>query len=445
MRILVLVFALTAWFIPAKGQNSDTLSYPEVGKPMPDLLIKNIAYYSKKQANIRDFRGKWLILDFWDINCSACIASFPRMNKIQRTFSRQLQVLLVGVEDPESKIQSLFAKFRDRQHLVFPCAFDSSIAQRLDLYYMPHTIVIDDNGIVRSVVVSIDTVQVRQFLEGKSPKLPQTYRRMKDYDTVVDRHIPFNNDKPLQVNGNGANDTAFVYRSLLSDWDPTVHSYFDPFGFDMAVKSGRFQLLGANLEMLYNYAYFGHSSWGTEDTLLYRTYYDHPVLVVRDSSLLDNARRYCYSLIRPTKNNTEKIMMTSMQRDLANFFGLNVNFEIRKCPYWKIIASPGTNGKLGTKGGEMLAHELSLAVGWTMRNASMGNLVECISGHNPGHDKLRDIYLDETGIIGNIDITMDCIMSDLDDVRRALQANGLDLVKGEKEMHVLVIRDSPHF
>jgi hypothetical protein len=51
-------------------------------------------------------------------------------------------------------------------------------------------------------------------------------------------------------------------------------------------------------------------------------------------------------------------------------------------------------------------------------------------------------FVDETGIIGNIDISMNYLMSDFDEANKALNYNGLYLVRGLKEMKVLVIRDS---
>ena len=36
---------------------------------------------------------------------------------------------------------------------------------------------------------------------------------------------------------------------------------------------------------------------------------------------------------------------------------------------------------------------------------------------------------------------MDCMMTDFDDVKKALRANGFDMVPGLRDMKVLVIRD----
>jgi hypothetical protein len=44
---------------------------------------------------------------------------------------------------------------------------------------------------------------------------------------------------------------------------------------------------------------------------------------------------------------------------------------------------------------------------------------------------------------GNIDIKTDAVLIEFDDLRKALNKNDLDLVRGKKEMKVLVIRDPP--
>jgi hypothetical protein len=50
--------------------------------------------------------------------------------------------------------------------------------------------------------------------------------------------------------------------------------------------------------------------------------------------------------------------------------------------------------------------------------------------------------IEEAGNKDNFDLTLDADMTDINDVRRALQLQGMDLVKGQKEMKVIVIRDS---
>jgi hypothetical protein len=51
-------------------------------------------------------------------------------------------------------------------------------------------------------------------------------------------------------------------------------------------------------------------------------------------------------------------------------------------------------------------------------------------------------FLDETGISGNIDLTLDCILSNWKELKHELNRNGLDLVPGKAMMKVIIIRDN---
>ena len=50
-------------------------------------------------------------------------------------------------------------------------------------------------------------------------------------------------------------------------------------------------------------------------------------------------------------------------------------------------------------------------------------------------------FIDETGIPGLIDINISAAMTDIEDLRKALEKQGLILQKGEVKRKVLVIRD----
>ncbi len=74
----------------------------------------------------------------------------------------------------------------------------------------------------------------------------------------------------------------------------------------------------------------------------------------------------------------------------------------------------------------------------TIRNKPLSSLLELIWGYNQ-HDTA--VFLDKTGINFNIDLDMNCIWTDFNDIKRELNKNGLDIVRGETEVKVIVIRD----
>ena len=131
--ISFMIFGISLLF----GQTSNTVVYPEVGKPCPDFMLRNITCYPKQQATLKDFFGKWLVLDFWNKGCGACVASFPKTSALQKEFNEKVQFMLVGIEDKENKIQPMYAKYREKENLIMPCAFDSLLANRFDVFSAP--------------------------------------------------------------------------------------------------------------------------------------------------------------------------------------------------------------------------------------------------------------------------------------------------------------------
>ena len=124
-----------------------------------------------------------------------------------------------------------------------------------------------------------------------------------------------------------------------------------------------------------------------------------------------------------------------MQRDLTNYFNKTATVEWRKMPCWKIIAENNTGNICKTKGGEP-EWEGSFS-GFRLQNQPMNSLLVEIWGFF----QTEPVFIDETGINYNIDLKIDAVMTDIHDIQKELQKYGLNLVKGEKEMKVIVVRD----
>jgi thiol-disulfide isomerase/thioredoxin len=443
MRNRIFVLLVCLFVNQAKGQsNIEKLEYPIAGKPMPPFKLKNIEYFSKKLATGDDFRGKWLILDFWSKYCGTCVASFPRMNVIQKDLGDKVQIMLVGIEDRENEIKPMYAKFKEKQRLLMPCDFDSALSNRFDISAVPHLIVIDPGGIVRAVTNHITEEDVKAFLSGEHPLLAKTYYRTHEDNTD---DVAFNADQPFLVNGNGGEDSDFIFRSLLSKWTPKqkwfMPARMDIHSIDSLCPKGTFQVLGANVGMLYNYAYYGVSHWTVRDTAYFGKYEAEPILEVKDSSLFKNVsgnwkNTYSYSLIIPPHLGTIDRMRDMMKKDLSEYFGFDAGIQDRECTYWKLISSEAAKIKLRSAGRKEAVATIPHA-GLSATNIPISALIYFLEA---GHG--RDLIIsDETGIKDNVDISLDCIMADLQDIRKTLQANGLDLIESKRLMRVLVIRD----
>jgi thiol-disulfide isomerase/thioredoxin len=424
--LFLILFAICCLDTCAQTVNKD--DYPSIGKSCPDFILRNIRYFSERQATLKDFKGKWLVLDFWNKGCGACVASFPRVSAMQKEFGNKVQFIMVGIEDRENQIEPMFAKFRKKENLVMPCAFDSLLANRWDIYTAPHIIVLDDEGIVRAITSSFHKEDMQGFLSGNPPHLNNPFK----YDWENDSRIPFDEKMPFLVNCNGGKDSVFLFRSLLSMFNGVEQHQFFPHSIAEDSAKGKFQVLGATLYNLYNYAYYG-TTWPHDSA-----YHTYPVLEIKDSSLFkyNSYNEFCYSLLLPPLQATKVRMQKIMQQDLQNYFGYDTQIGERKFPYWRLVTSEAAKMKLKTKGG-IGFYDMSHA-GFCVRNYPIENLLDYVKqslGLNGA------TLINETGIKGNIDITLDCIDTDFNDMKRALREKGLDLIQDEETLKVLVIKD----
>jgi len=428
MRKLTLLIPYLLVVFGAESQSSKT-SFDSftVNKPCPDIVLRNIRYYKKTKANLRDFRGQWLVLDFWNKYCGACIASFPHVSELQKHFQGRVQFMMVGIQDKEKQIEPMFARFREHEGLVMPCAFDSLLAQRFDIYSAPEIIIIDPEGIVRADTYKMDQRDIEDFLEGKPVKLYN--------DSYNASKISFDENRPFLIDGNGGVDSVFLFRSVLSLFDKFKQRGSSPETIAQDSAHGRVQILGLPLQALYWYAYLGKYDFDSD-------FLSNLILEIKDSSLFKysssrSENLFCYSLQVPPNRANAADMMEVMQRDLENYTGFKVSIEKRPLIIgWKLIASDDAKKRLKTKGGTSFQKEVIPRVEWVARNISVSDLTKFLHNKN-------DLYkiFDETGIEGNIDISLDCVLFNIHEVKKNLQAMGLDLVPVEEEKKAIVIRD----
>jgi thiol-disulfide isomerase/thioredoxin len=465
MRFFSIMIALLCGCLLARGnelkqvtsnarQIADSVTYPEIGKPCPDFVLRNIKYYSKKQATLKDFRGKWLLLDFWSRRCSSCVDGFPRVNEIQKTLGDKVQVMMIGYQDPEGQISMIYDRYRAKEKLTMPCVFDSVLVKRFDYFNMPRAILIDDKGIVRCLTTTVHLEEMKAFLAGETPDMPRAYRMNEDPPVAENHMIPFDYNKLFAIKSNGAVDSEFLFRSMLTAYKPGITRAVDcPYiESGLTGRKGSFCVLGVDLKELYTYAYLGLSPDGLLNRVdpHYGKYYPKLALEVADSSFFKvddktGENYFCYSVdLPPSQANAERVKKV-MQRDLENYFGFVVSIETRKCPCWKLVATPSAKEKLKSKGGPSSSEGLGV-LSYKVRNKPFQDIVHVVQGLQSEMSigqKVRLVF-DETGIIGNVDMVLDCkdgLLTDFNDMKKALQANGLDLVPEEREMKVLVVRD----
>ena len=204
MYKLIPVIALLLSFCDLQAQVSQKKNRKiEVGKPFPVTAFKKINYYHQSQLKLQNLRGKWVILDFWNIHCIDCIKSFPKMNALRANLKDSVEVILVGLQDKEKKIKKVFERFQSKLDLNLPVIYDSINFKRFGIWACPYVVILDGSGIVRAITYSVSKEDMRSFIAGKKPVLGAAFTKSE----TDELYKFYDSDKPLLMNGNGGNDS----------------------------------------------------------------------------------------------------------------------------------------------------------------------------------------------------------------------------------------------
>ena len=102
--------------------------------------------------------GKFIILEFWGVNCNPCKDCIPHLNELNRHFKED--VVIIGLtSDKEEKIATMKLPVREGDKIVrwekatmdYPIAIDTkkSTREAFGLRFVPYAVIVDPEGIVR--------------------------------------------------------------------------------------------------------------------------------------------------------------------------------------------------------------------------------------------------------------------------------------------------------
>lgn len=130
-------------------------------------------------ADIADFRGKYLLLSFWNSSCATCIAAFPKLQQLQKDHSDRLTILPVTYEI-EPMVKSTLNRQAERG---FPFGLPIIVRDSALRKYFPHQgdpyeVWIDPEGKLVAVTDgdAVTDEAVRRFVEqGIAPQNTARY------------------------------------------------------------------------------------------------------------------------------------------------------------------------------------------------------------------------------------------------------------------------------
>jgi thiol-disulfide isomerase/thioredoxin len=401
------------------------------GDHYPGFTSIEVLNHSSDTLNMTDFKGKHIILDFWNLFCLSCIEAFPKLESLQKKFKDLIQIILVNRETKEAT-QEFFAKRKKIKLPDLPLVTEDKILRnQFPRLAVPFTVWIDSTGKVEYYTDGFNLTEenLRTFLSGKRLKIKE-YERSKPrkslFDTAYSNVIDYYSYFSRCING-----------VQIIDGDSEKH---ERIGKSCSSIENLFQI-AYNEGGKYVFQKPGRTILEVKEPARFK----YPM----DKSQYDKWREknaYNYYLQVPRNKGYNKYEL--MKKDLQAYFGVKATIEYRNLLSW-VLVETGTKELPVSKGGKTWFNfykesikKIALDSIRSVRNYPLKGFASILGTVLEYYT--NEPFADATSFAGNIDIdivgkTIDD--SDMEGLRKELNKQGLDLIKVMWLHRVLVLKE----
>jgi len=393
----------------------------KIGDSVPDVPISPILNYKTRAASLAGFKGKLLILDFWDTWCKTCIEALPRLDSLQQAFGDSICILPVTTQD-EKAIRRFLAQNQYLRGLrVTTVTGDTRLGKLFPHTQLPHEAWIDPNGIVCAITDNqyVNSRNIRAILHGDQPQW-----------AVKSDSIGFDRDKALlgPAQGTGCYSALAPYMPGLP---PVFGANEDPVHHTIRTYVVNFPILKMYLMAWEKLLYFppNHIFLEVSDTA--RFLYN-PAAAYREDWNRRNS--YVYESVLPA-GTPDSARLAIMRQDLDRYLCLHGRLEKRRLDCLVLSLSGTGTGLFRSKGGKPLNTLNAVSGPKQLRNARLSNILWQM---NQQRGTLP--VVDETHYTGTADLTLPVSsFANIPEVRAALAPYGLQLKKEVRKIDVFVL------
>ncbi|WP_157366838.1 TlpA family protein disulfide reductase [Algoriphagus vanfongensis] len=412
--------------MPHRGgdSRSDTLS---IGDQIPaGIEFSEVLHYDSDKLRLDDYRGKYVFLEFWAPTCTASIASLPQLDAIQKKYGERIAILPITVFG-EDQITHTISGNKRLEAVALPMVVD---ARKMRSYFphsvIPHVVVLDPEGVVVAItgIEDLTETNMEQLLaNGKV-----LFREKED------NKISLAKEEKLISGAVQLQNKNIWFQSAMTGYIPEVHGSLTQQFEEMS------HIRIINLPLLYHYslAYSEKSrhdyySLNRVDTIGFDREELWSDKVGRDyvDWMAEGTHVFGYELIAPAHANPYRMM----REDLDRYFPhINAQVEKKKWMVYALVQQEGASYP-NASGSEK---SYSTRNGLEMTNYPLQGFVYHLNAVFQRNSPYPFVNL--TGIDYPIDLKLDANLTDVESLKQALLANGLDLILREEEINVLVLR-----
>ena len=374
----------------------------KIGQQVKNIPIQTLLNSPIKHAELSDFKGKVILLEFWATYCGPCVTIMPHLQELQKEYNGKLRIITVS-EEKEARINKFIQN--KPSNLWFAVDTANLFQQSFPLRTIPQSVLIDKNGTVVAITEpeNITKQVIADVIAGKKINLP-----LKDDNMVADPYATY-------FPADSATQNLFVLQPEIKGLNSSRKNYNN----SKAFYGRRLTIINFPLIDLYRIAYGDIS-------------YRRVLNLTSKSDSIEAQHMYCMDIIVPAADD----LLPTLKRELKTKFDLQANFEKRtKQVYVLTIVDTSKIGHL--KPATTKVYKFFGGSG----------------SFNGQHVQLKDIasYIERSGIIRApiLDETNDSRYYDITfayqpekngDFDNALLNLGLQLTKTDREINILVFK-----
>jgi thiol-disulfide isomerase/thioredoxin len=418
-----------------------------LGDSIPDLTFPNIINFRTPNAKLSDFKGKLVILDFWATWCSPCVAMLPKTDSLQKIFQGKVQFLPVTYQD-KATTSSFLAKVKRFRNAVVPSVVKDTLLNSLFPHAsIPYYVWIREGRMIAATEGSeVNASTINKVLQGDYSGLEMTVeapaKSLNMSDPVFILGVPYAGQDTANVSVQAVDPGDVVYQSVMTKDLPGLQS-------GISCNSLHFIAVNSSMMSMYQFyyslistqptqAYFNKSRYkiAVKDTVLQNRIISYSSGKQFEKWLQTNG--YCYELIwKSAKSWKEKtdLLKADLDRYFAGPMDISVGLENVRLNS-DVLVRTDTLAKLKTSGGK--PYTKYDAYSYSQRNMPLSRF---FAQMNYFLQISARPVLDETRFKGNVDMDINCKMSDLAAVNKELEKYGLKFITEERPTDMLVFKD----
>jgi uncharacterized protein (TIGR03435 family) len=373
----------------------------KIGDSVPDYQFEKVLNYLKPSINLREAKGKILIIEFWGTWCGPCIPALEHLNELQQKFKND--VVIVGIsDDTEERLN----KFLLKRPVTIPLVADpmNKSAKYFQVKAYPQTFVADKNGKIFAITHpdEITEEKIKDLVLGKKVEIAT--------------HINVSHPSIDYFNADQKTIFSFAIKPMID----SVRGNISKRG-NGVFQNRRYSLIN-----------------GTTDQFIKEIFQrtNSRTLILADKKQFEfkPENRFCFDIIVPEDDKVDFYKIA--QEEVKMRFKYKIYIEEKIVDVFVLRKIEGNTVLKPSQSEPKIVFPAEYKrLRFSMEGNKMGRFIEVLE------DQYDIPVIDETGLKDKYDLTVDWARGNKEERTKELQNIGLTLEKTQRPVEMLVIAD----